>query len=111
MHMYNVCTSLLVATCTLELSFSFLQVHKCIADGKQGRSLPSDFKFTQQTGSKVQHGGIWAYPVGGVLQDLIPLTPDSHSIVDESGSHSNTDVDQEGTQTTMTADSSLFTSG
>lgn len=85
-------------------------MNKCIADGKQGRSLPNDFKFTQQTGSKVQNRGVWAYPVGGVLQDLIPFTPDSHSVA-ESQSHSSEDMDPESTLLSTTADSSLFPSG
>ena len=87
-----------------------LQVNRCIGDGKQGRSLPHDFKFTQRTGTKVQHGSIWAYPVGGVLQDLIPFTPETHSNA-ESHSNSTTEVDPEGTMLSMTADSSVFTSG
>ena len=88
----------------------FLQINQCIADGKQGRSLPHDFKFTQQTGAKVQHESIWAYPVGGVLQDLIPFTPETHSNAD-SHSNSTTEVDPEGTMLSMTADSSTFASG
>ena len=87
-----------------------LQVDRCIGDGKQGLSLPHDFKFTQHSGAKLQHGSIWAYPVGGVLQDLIPFTPDTHSNA-ESHSNSTIEVDLEGTMLSTTADSSTFASG
>ena len=75
-----------------------VQVDQCIADGRRGHRLPHDYRFTQRAGTKAQNKAAWAYPVGGVLQDLIPFTPDSHSIA-QSESHSDTE------ELSMTADS------
>ena len=51
--------------------------------------MPYDFKFTKKTGSKILGPNTWAYPVSGVLQDLIPFTPesDSHSTSRTSSPH------------------------
>ena len=47
--------------------------------GRSGNFLPRDYKFTNMTGSKVVSSKLWAYPVTGVMEDLIPFTPESHS--------------------------------
>ena len=60
-------------------SYCFSQIQRCIEDGKRGRFLPSDYKFSRRTGAKVQGRNAWAYPLGGVLEDLVPLTPGSGS--------------------------------
>ena len=58
---------------------SLFQVQKCINDGKAERYLPPDFKFARHNSSKVMSLNAWAYPVSGVMQDLIPFTPESGS--------------------------------
>ena len=55
------------------------QIQRCIEGAKKGHFLPSDYKFTRRTGTKIQGKNAWAYPLCGVLEDLIPLTPGSGS--------------------------------
>lgn len=55
------------------------QIRKSQEDGHQSRFLPADYKFTHRTGTKIQGKAVWAYPLSGVLEDMVPLTPGSHS--------------------------------
>ena len=56
------------------------QIRHSIDAGRKGMFLPHDYKFaTTKTGSKHISSKLWAYPVTGVMEDLIPLTPSSHS--------------------------------
>lgn len=64
------------------------QIQWCIGQARKNRFLPPDYKFTRKTGSKVVPKSNWAYPVSGVLQDLIPFSPDSESVY-EAGSHAS----------------------
>ncbi len=66
------------------------QVQKSVLDSKMGKCLPNDFKLSQRNGGKIQNRSAWAYPVSGVMQDLIPFTPESGSGC--TSRHSVTDV-------------------
>jgi len=55
------------------------QVQLCLASGSQRRFLPQDFKLSLKA-DRVHNRNVWAYPaVSGVLQELIPFSPESHS--------------------------------
>ncbi len=79
------------------------QVHKSIQDGKMGRCLPDDFKLSRHHGNKIQSRNAWAYPVSGVMQDLIPFTPESSSSF--MSRHSVTDVTDDKFEDTFTGTS------
>ncbi len=79
------------------------QVHKSIQDGKMGRCLPDDFKLSRHHGNKIQSRNAWAYPVSGVMQDLIPFTPESSS--SSMSRHSVTDVTDDKFEDTFTGTS------
>lgn len=51
------------------------QIQRCLEDGRRGQFLPSDYKFTQRTGAKIPGRNTWAYPLSGVLEDLVPYSP------------------------------------
>lgn len=55
------------------------QVQRSIQDSKMGKCLPDDFKLSHRNGGKIQNRSAWAYPVSGVMQDLVPFTPESGS--------------------------------
>lgn len=81
-----------------------LQVQQCMEEGRKGHCLPSDFKFSQQTGTKIPGSSTWAYPLAGVLEDLVPFTPvDSHSGFSSQQSF----VAPDGSRRSMTAESKL----
>lgn len=66
------------------------QVQRSIEDGKIGNHLPDDFKLSHCNGSKIQSRNAWAYPVSGVMQELVPFTPESGS--SSNSKHSETGV-------------------
>ena len=81
-----------------------LQIQQCMEEGRKGHFLPSDFKFSRRTGTKIPGGSTWAYPLAGVLEDLVPFTPaDSHSGFSSQQSF----VAPEGSRMSMTAESKL----
>ena len=55
------------------------QVQHSMDAGRKGMFLPRDFRFSLRTGGKVVSSNLWAYPVTGTIEDLIPFTPESHS--------------------------------
>jgi hypothetical protein len=64
----------------------FIQIHKSIEAGKEGHFLPVDYKFSVSAtaGSKIHSQSLWAYPVSGVLDELISLTPSTSSLISAS---------------------------
>ena len=55
------------------------QVQHSMDAGRKEMFLPRDFRFSHRTGGKLVSSKLWAYPVTGVIEDLIPFTPESHS--------------------------------
>ena len=66
------------------------QVQMSISDGRAGSFLPDDFKLSHRNGGRMQSKNSWAYPVSGVMQDLIPFSPESGS--GSTSRHSTLDV-------------------
>ncbi|XP_019849747.1 PREDICTED: uncharacterized protein LOC109580711 [Amphimedon queenslandica] len=56
------------------------QIRESAEAGKRGHFLPVDFKFTDASiGSKIHSQSLWAYPVAGVLDEFVSVTPSSRS--------------------------------
>jgi len=80
------------------------QIQQCMEDGRKGHFLPLDFKFTRQTGTKIPGTSTWAYPLAGVLEDLVPFTPTkSHS----SSSSQQSLLEPEGSRVLVASESKL----
>ncbi len=56
-----------------------VQIQYSIEKGLKKQFLPTDFKFSRDTGTRILRTDTWAYPVSGIMHDLIPFSPQSNS--------------------------------